>query len=142
MGGIVSFCPLRDAADFNDQHCPRSQRHCSTHGNHSTATHNASADTIAGPMSRNLLVVVDDEDSPIKNRAEYAKSPTVAERIEQEVEKELRRRRQYAEDEVATKEINTNKAKEKTIDRPTPNHKREGIYEDVEHRDEVQHTER
>ena len=93
-------------------------------------------------MSRNLLVVVDDEDSPIKNRAEHAKSPTVAERIEQEVEKELRRRRQYAEDEVATKEINTNKAKEKTTDRPTPNHKREGIYEDVEHRDEVQHAER
>ena len=143
MGGIVSFCPPRDEADFNDQHerCPRSQRHCPpTHNQSSTTTQNSNTDTTAALASRNLLVIVDDDDSPIKNRAEYAMSPTVAERVEQEVEDELRRRRQYAEDEMATKEVDINTSEQKITDTTTANHKREK--KDTEQRDEVQHVER
>lgn len=140
MGGIVSFCPPCDA----DQHCPRSQRHCppnraDTHNQSLTTAHNPNADTTTALASRNLLVVVDDEDSPIKNRAEYAMSPTVAERVEQEVEDELRRRRQEGvRDEMKTKEADINTSEQKKIDTANANHKQGEVREDLEQRDEVQ----
>ena len=132
MGGVVSFCPPRET-DIDD-HRHRRSRHCPA------GTHTANAGKIAALASRNLLVIVDDEDSPIKNRAEYAKSPTVAERIEQEVEDELRRRRQCAEDEMGTKEADISTSEQKRTDMTAAKYKRED--NDIEQRDEVQHTDR
>ena len=140
----MSFCPTRGETDINDHQHRRGRRcHCpATHNQSSSGTHNANADTKSPLTSRNLLVIVDDDDSPIKNRAEYAMSPTVAERIEQEVEDELRRRRQFAEDEMATKEAHNNRAKKQKDDVDAPSTNQTKRLESVENREEVQDTKR
>ena len=66
-------------------------------------------------------------------------SPTVAERVEQEVEDELRRRRQEGvRDEMKTKEADINTSEQKKIDTANANHKQGEVREDLEQRDEVQ----
>ena len=135
MGGVVSFCPTRET-DIGD-HRHRRSRHCPA------GTHTVNACKIAALASRNLLVIVDDEDSPIKNRAEYAMSPTVAERIEQEVEDELRRRRQCAEaNEMVVDEAYNNPSEQKTVDVDAASNNQPKRPESVENRDEVQDTKR
>ena len=88
MGQAISFCPpdaRRDEAIG---------RNSSDNGNADNAL--VTANTLASRHNNLLLVIADssEDNSPIKNRAEYAKSPTVADRIELQVEEELRRRRE------------------------------------------------
>ena len=85
-------------------------------------------------------MIVDNEDSPIK-KAEYAKSPTVAERIEQEVEDELRRRRQCAEaDEMVVDEAYNNTPEQKRVDVDATSNNQPK--RPVENRDDLQDTKR
>uniref|UniRef100_A0A7S0FUI3 Uncharacterized protein n=1 Tax=Minutocellus polymorphus TaxID=265543 RepID=A0A7S0FUI3_9STRA len=100
MGQALSFCPPHRSADHRRGTAAR--RHFPPHRPATSSIAPKSGDgniidAAATRTFRNLLVMVESDDSPIKNRAEYAKSPTVAERIEQEVEDELRRRRRQGE---------------------------------------------
>ena len=95
MGQALSFCPPNATSSTADRRLAASSVETSRSDDDDAA--NATAATSLASRHNNLLLVVvgsADGDSPIKKRAEYAKSPTVADRIEQEVEEELRLRRE------------------------------------------------
>ena len=94
MGQALSFCPPNATSSTADRRLAASSVGTSSSDGDEAASASA-ATSLASRHNNLLLVIVDstDGDSPIKKRAEYEKSPTVADRIEQEVEEELRRRR-------------------------------------------------
>ena len=112
MGQALSFCPPNATSSTADRRLAASS--VGTRSSDDDEAASASAATSLTSRHENLLLVIvdsSDGDSPIKKRAEYAKSPTVADRIEQEVEEELRRRR---EEETKEKENGTKKAEVET----------------------------
>ena len=112
MGQALSFCPPNATSSTADRRLAASS--VGTRSSDDDEAASASAATSLTSRHTNLLLVIvdsSDGDSPIKKRAEYAKSPTVADRIEQEVEEELRRRR---EEETREKGNGTKKGEAKT----------------------------
>ena len=112
MGQALSFCPPNATSSTADHRLAASSVGTISSYDDEAASATAAA-SLASRHNNLLLVIVDsaDDNSPIKKRAEYAKSPTVADRIEQEVEEELRRRR---EKETKEKGNGTKKAEAET----------------------------
>mmetsp|Transcript_17333 Transcript_17333/g.49641 ORF Transcript_17333/g.49641 Transcript_17333/m.49641 type:complete len:163 (-) Transcript_17333:172-660(-) len=147
MGQALSFCPPHRSADhrrgaarlYFPSHRPATS---------SIAPRSDDDNVIDASVtrtSRNLLVIVENDDSPITNRAEYAKSPTVAERIEQEVEDELRRRRRQGEaEEKNNAEMDTGIIQRKRMCMPDKMREGTNAADDVilvEERDEIYNAE-